>query len=64
MYSGTGFGAQAKKEQDVEQKKFQIEEKRLALVNQRAVLKKARIRCGVATNNLQKKLQLQTMKRN
>ncbi len=40
MYGGTGFGAQAKKLQDVEQKKFQIEEKRLALVNQRAVLEK------------------------
>ena len=46
MYSGTGFGAQAKKEQDVEQKKFQIEEKRLALVNQRAVLKKQEFTAG------------------
>ena len=46
MYSGTGFGAQAKKEQDVEQKKFQIEEKRLALVNQRAVLKKQEYTAG------------------
>jgi hypothetical protein len=66
MYGGTGFGAQAKKEQDVEQKKFQIEEKRLALVNQRAVLAKQKYAADsdeqlaeeASINNNQKKLDL------